>query len=299
MRFTSKRQRVAAAARVNIFGGGLQEPRCLARNVEKERLDVQRHLHHTVPGFPAILCSLTVQYFPYILTPNASLGSPLLDLSILVFCSSAIHFLPNTKTWRIPHTRPVCILDGPNCCVFARPLTYCAESSDSDEHFSDAHSGLGNSGSTTPVRPLTQVEKNAPEQSSSEDPGAKVYNSQNGNEGLAERAVIPEPRHLGIGAGGIESSEGPDPTTGVEKQKQDTTPSHQTETPGTVADQQRPEDTVPGTVGGDSKGDSSSGVVTPIPKIESSERTDELDLTEEAKDAPGIVDQRFYNPEAY
>lgn len=127
-------------------------------------------------------------------------------------------------------------------------ITYIVESSDSDDHFSDAHSGLEPaSGDASPIVPLTRVEKVDDEPSHGEVPGTDAYHMREQDAAPDEIEVIPE------GAGSRRASATslhsptpggqPVPITVVEKVDPES-PSHG-DVPGTLAHEKRTADAVP------------------------------------------------------
>lgn len=118
------------------------------------------------------------------------------------------------------------------------------ESSDSDDHFSDAQSGLDHSGGASPVVPLTRIEKVDDEPSHGEVPGTNAYGRRESDAEPDEVTIIPEgtedkdsePRSSTPGGRPI-------PTTLVEK-VDPSSPSHG-EVPGTLAHEKRSADAVP------------------------------------------------------
>ena len=122
-----------------------------------------------------------------------------------------------------------------------------AESSDSDDHFSDAQSGLP-SGTASPTVPVTRVEKVDDEPSYGEVPGTYAYNMREKDTEPDEVAVVPElnenereakpPLSMTTNHGGQ-----PIPTTLVEK-IDPSIPSYG-EVPGTPAHKERAADAVP------------------------------------------------------
>jgi len=135
-------------------------------------------------------------------------------------------------------------------------LIYSTDSSDSDDHFSDAQSGPDQSGAISPVIPLTRVEKVDDEPSHGEVPGTEAYEVREADAVPDEVEIIPEPKgqiaKSSIPAGVAErivrtradSTPGdlPIPITKVEKV--DSEPSHG-EVPGTKAYELRKEDAEP------------------------------------------------------
>jgi hypothetical protein len=189
-----------------------------------------------------------------------------------------------------------------------RLLTLCVESSDSDDHFSDAHSGLDHSGTTSPVVPLTGVEKVDDEASHGEVPGTHTYNMRRTDAEPYEVAVLRDPDDLGPGAsGGQTPTPGGHPIPKTVLEKVDASLSHG-EIPGTLAHRQRAKDAVPdivvqasnrGSTDGSGPGDLSAVVTKGEQDFKRTE--DEPDLSEEAKDALGMtvitpVVQRTYLP---
>ncbi|ESZ98244.1 hypothetical protein SBOR_1340 [Sclerotinia borealis F-4128] len=124
----------------------------------------------------------------------------------------------------------------------AHELEEPVESSDSDDHFSDAHSGLEQSTVTSPTVPTTRIEKVDDEPSYGEVPGTEAYKMRTEDAEPDQIAMTPEyrPTHSRR-----PSTPGdlPIPTTVVEKIDPDT-PSHG-EVPGTPAYEKRKADAVP------------------------------------------------------
>jgi hypothetical protein len=120
------------------------------------------------------------------------------------------------------------------------------ESSDSDDHFSDAQSGLEHSGGASPVVPLTRIEKVEDEPRHGEVPGTEAYAMRESDAAPDKVAIIPEgkaneendtvPRSPTPGGRPI-------PSTLVEK-VDPSSPSHG-EVPGTLAHDKRAADAVP------------------------------------------------------
>lgn len=105
--------------------------------------------------------------------------------------SSAISPLSIIKLCQIQRTRQVYALDYPDSWRIVGLLTRCKESSDSDEHFSDAHSGLGDSGTTSPVRPLTKLPKVESRPSKPDLPKTHINEAQRSDAEPEEGAIIP------------------------------------------------------------------------------------------------------------
>ncbi|KUJ22582.1 uncharacterized protein LY89DRAFT_607291 [Mollisia scopiformis] len=121
------------------------------------------------------------------------------------------------------------------------------ESSDSDDHFSDAQSGLeAASGIATPVIPLTRVEKVDDETRYGEEPGTVAYRMREQDAAPDEIEVVPEGRRSAssLSMSNPTSPGGqPIPLTVVEK-VDPSSPSHG-EVPGTEAHEKRLADAVP------------------------------------------------------
>jgi hypothetical protein len=79
-------------------------------------------------------------------------------------------------------------------------LTQHVDSSDSDEHFSDAQSGLENSGAASPVVPITRVEKGDSDGRHGEVPGTLASRMRKNDAEPDEVAVVPDT------TGGVDSS---------------------------------------------------------------------------------------------
>lgn len=120
------------------------------------------------------------------------------------------------------------------------------ESSDSDDHFSDAHSGLEPSTEASPTVPTTRIEKVNDEPSYGDVPGTVAYNMR--IEDAESDQVAMGPEFDGASHSRRPSTPGdlPIPTTVVEKIDPDT-PSHG-EVPGTPAYEKRKADAVPDVV---------------------------------------------------
>jgi len=138
-------------------------------------------------------------------------------------------------------------LEPPRRTSIADPGAHDLESSDSDDHFSDAQSGLEQiSGPASPVVPLTRVEKVDDKPSYGEVPGTDAYHMRENDAEPDEVAVKPESMDaeaksslsVSITPGGQ-----PIPTTLVEK-IDPSIPSHG-EIPGTLAHEKRAADAVP------------------------------------------------------
>jgi hypothetical protein len=118
------------------------------------------------------------------------------------------------------------------------------ESSDSDDHFSDAQSGLEHSGGASPIVPLTRVEKIDDEPSHGEVPGTEAYAIRESDAKPDEVAVISEGNEDNdVELRSPTPGGHPIPTTLVEK-IDPTSPSHG-EVPGTLAHDKRAADAVP------------------------------------------------------
>ena len=182
-------------------------------------------------------------------------------------------------------TGTVYLFDCLNSCILVLMLTYIAELSDSDEHFSDAQSGLGDSENHTPVRPSTQVEKVDPEPTQSWASGTQGYTAQRADVEPYEAATIAEAENLKKRAAGGGLSR--------EQIANVVEPPSKGGTPGATAQYQRPEDAVSDTIvrpkGPISTGDSPVEVKAHGAKTEKSGEREELDLIEEARGAPGMV----------
>jgi len=129
------------------------------------------------------------------------------------------------------------------------PGAHELEASDSDDHFSDAQSGMENSGLNSPI-PTTRIEKVDNKPSHGEVPGTDAYKMREGDAEPDEIAVIPEGQKKGLSAdsAGRPSTPGgkPIPITVVEK-IDPSSPSHG-EIPGTDAHTIRQVDAVPDVV---------------------------------------------------
>jgi len=125
------------------------------------------------------------------------------------------------------------------------PGAHDLESSDSDDHFSDAQSGLEpTSGVTSPV-PHTRVEKVDDEPSYGEDPETEAYHMREQDAVPDEIDIVPEGKHSRSTSSLELSTPGgqPIPTTVVEKVDPEI-PSYG-EVPGTPAHEKRVADAVP------------------------------------------------------
>lgn len=127
------------------------------------------------------------------------------------------------------------------------PGAHDLESSDSDDHFSDAQSGLeATSGIATPVIPHTRVEKVDDETRYGEEPGTEAYKMREQDASPDEIEVVPEGRRSAssLSTSNPTSPGGqPIPLTIVEKIDPNL-PSHG-EVPGTLAHNKRLADAVP------------------------------------------------------
>lgn len=127
------------------------------------------------------------------------------------------------------------------------PGAHDLESSDSDDHFSDAQSGLeATSGIATPVIPHTRVEKVDDETRYGEEPGTEAYKMREQDAAPDEIEVVPEGHRSAssLSTSNPTSPGGqPIPLTIVEKIDPDL-PSHG-EVPGTLAHHKRLADAVP------------------------------------------------------
>ena len=164
-------------------------------------------------------------------------------------------------------------------------LTNVTELSDSDEHFSDAQSGLGDSDNHSPVRPLTQISTVDPESTHSEIPGTNGYIARRSDAEPGERAPIGDTEDLikGTAGGGLSSESIPNVAASPRLSR----------IPGAVIPYERTEDAVQDNIFGSkdptSTGDSPVEVkVQGIKSMKSGER-EAPDLTEEARDAPGMA----------
>jgi hypothetical protein len=119
-------------------------------------------------------------------------------------------------------------------------------SSDSDDHFSDAQSGLEQlSDTASPIVPLTRVEKVDDEPRHGEVPGTDTFHMRGNDAEPDEVAVVPESNETEAKPSlSVSTNPGqPIPTTLVEK-IDPSTPSHG-EIPGTLAHEKRTADAVP------------------------------------------------------
>jgi len=140
------------------------------------------------------------------------------------------------------------------------PGAHDLESSESEDHFSDAQSALGETSPSSAI-PLTRVEKVDSEPSHGEVPGTEAYVKREKDATPDEVAVIPEDENWRAGSEGRPATRGdssrssdsrsraastpgdlPIPTTKVEKV--DSKPSHG-EVPGTDAFRMRRQDAEP------------------------------------------------------
>lgn len=202
----------------------------------------------------------------------------------------------------------------------------CIESSDSDDHFSDAQSGLEqSSGNASPVVPLTRIEKVDNEPRYGEVPGTEAYHTRENDAEPDEIAVIPntneaEAKPLRVSTPGGQ----PIPTTVVEK-IDPSSPSHG-EVPGTPAHDKHAADAVPDmvvragsrspSISTRSRAPSTPGdlpiPVTRIEKVDSAPRHGEVpgtqaydmrkedaepDFVEQVADLPGKLDLSLYTSE--
>jgi len=138
-------------------------------------------------------------------------------------------------------------LEPPRRTSIADPGAHDLESSDSDDHFSDAQSGLEQrSGTASPIVSLTRVEKVDDEPRHGEVPGTDAYHMRERDAESDEVAVVPESDEKEAKSSlSVSTSPGgqPIPTTLVEK-IDPSTPSHG-EVPGTLAHEKRAADAVP------------------------------------------------------
>lgn len=149
------------------------------------------------------------------------------------------------------------------------------ESSDSDEHFSDAHSGLGDSGTTSPVRPLTKLPKVEPQSSKPDLPKPHIDEAHRSDAEPEEGAIIPISDSLEARADGKKMS----PSSPIAER--DEVSSVQGEISGATTQEQRFENTMR-----DIADESNTRGVKA--DFAHSAETEETELTEEAKDAPGM-----------
>lgn len=166
--------------------------------------------------------------------------------------------------------------------------THEIELSDSDEHFSDAQSGIGDSDNHSPVRPLAQINTVDPESTHSEIPGTNGYIARRSDAEPGERAPIGDTEDLKKGTAGGNLSSEPIPNVAASPRL--------SKTPGAVLPYQRTEDAVRDNIFGSkdptSTGDSPIEVqVQAIKTMKSGER-EAPDLIEEARDAPGSPHSR-------
>ncbi|CAG8953522.1 hypothetical protein HYFRA_00009979 [Hymenoscyphus fraxineus] len=136
-------------------------------------------------------------------------------------------------------------LEPPRRTSISDPGAHDLESSDSDDHFSDAQSGLEQSGATSPV-PITRVEKVDNEPSYGEVPGTAAYNMRENDAEPDQIAVIPDEKESSDSTPKKPTSlpgGQPIPITIVEKIDL-ATPSFG-EVPGTAAHEKRLADAVP------------------------------------------------------
>ena len=120
------------------------------------------------------------------------------------------------------------------------------ESSDSDDHFSDAQSGLEHSGGASPVVPLTRIEKVDDGPGHGVVPGTDAYAIRESDAKPDEVAIIPEKK-----ASEDNDTEPQSPTLGGRPipstliEKIDTSSPSRGEVPGTLAHEKRAADAVP------------------------------------------------------
>ncbi|KAH6671400.1 hypothetical protein B0J14DRAFT_670537 [Halenospora varia] len=138
-------------------------------------------------------------------------------------------------------------LEPPKKTSIEDPGAHDLESSDSDDHFSDAQSGLENSGDTSPVVPITRVEKVDNEPSYGEVPGTKAYKMREEDAEPDEICVAPEKESKFESTARPSTLGGqPIPLTIVEKI--DPSTSSYGEVPGTSAYEKHAADAVPDVV---------------------------------------------------
>ncbi|KAF7960588.1 hypothetical protein EAE96_000266 [Botrytis aclada] len=125
----------------------------------------------------------------------------------------------------------------------AHELAETVESSDSEDHFSDAHSGLEPSTAASPTVPTTRIEKVDDEPSYGEVPGTQAYNMRAEDAEPDRVAMAPEFDTIARARRPSTPGDLPIPITVVEKIDPDT-PSHG-EVPGTPAYEKRKADAVP------------------------------------------------------
>lgn len=195
-----------------------------------------------------------------------------------ILCSPA-PFVPSRsyiKLCQIQRTRQVYALDYPASCRIVGLLTRCKESSDSDEHFSDAHSGLGDSGTASPVRPLTKLPKVEPQPGNPDLPKTHINEAQRSDAEREEGAIIPASNSLESHA---DSKTLTHSSTVGERVESSSSRSAISEV---TTHEQRFDNTMR-----DIADESSTKVI----QVDSahSEKTKENNLAEEAKDAPGRV----------
>jgi hypothetical protein len=186
-------------------------------------------------------------------------------------------------------TGTVYFFDCPSPYIPEPLLILASESSDSDEHFSDAQSGLGDSDNHSPVNAVTRVEKVDSEQTPSDIPGTQGSIARRSDTELDKIAPITEAEDLWRGATAGNFSREPIPSMAH-------SPS-QDRTPGAIADDQRPEDAVPDIVFESKEPASASGSSAEI-DVQSTKRQKtvgrgEPDFTDEARDALGMVYQPY------
>ncbi|EMR81611.1 hypothetical protein ACHAPC_004966 [Botrytis cinerea] len=125
----------------------------------------------------------------------------------------------------------------------AHELAETVESSDSEDHFSDAHSGLEPSTVASPTVPTTRIEKVDDEPSYGEVPGTQAYSMRAEDAEPDQVAMAPEFDNIVRARRPSTPGDLPIPITVVEKIDPDT-PSHG-EVPGTPAYEKRKADAVP------------------------------------------------------
>ncbi|KAG0650632.1 hypothetical protein D0Z07_2518 [Hyphodiscus hymeniophilus] len=211
-------------------------------------------------------------------------------------------------------------LEPPRRTSIADPGAHDLESSDSDDHFSDAQSGLEHPAGTSPVIPLTRIEKVDDEPSHGEVPGTDAYAMRESDAQPDVVAILPtENEYKDIESRSSTPGGRPIPTTIVEK-IDPASPSHG-EVPGTLAHEKRAADAVPDLVlktGERSRSSSTSSragstpgdlpiPVTKVEKVDSEPSHGEVpgtkafemrkqdaepDVVEEVGDAPGSPTSR-------
>lgn len=174
--------------------------------------------------------------------------------------------------------------------IVESPANLNAESSDSDDHFSDALSGIGHSGATSPVFP---VPRPGNLDSDPEVAGAHAHAGQRNSES-DDGDTIPDEGDVGAAPAHTEpSSTSPIPSAAITEAS--TSPNNG-EAPETITYEQRTQDAVPDIVVAPESREPSGGLAELLSPGGRS-KDEEHDLTEEAKDGLGTITTSSQTPD--